>query len=61
MIGTIPVGMLMDVARDREPHGVGFMKETWPFCEVQALIIALDTFALGIAVWLPNLLTPAKS
>jgi len=63
MIGTItpPVGMIMYVV-----CGIGkisileFSREIWPFVIALVLALVLVTYIPGIAMWLPNLVMPAK-
>jgi tripartite ATP-independent transporter DctM subunit len=63
MIGTItpPVGMIMYVV-----SGIGkisimeFAREIWPFVIALVLALLLVTHIPGIAMWLPNLVMPAR-
>lgn len=63
MIGTItpPVGMIMYVV-----CGIGkisiweFSREIWPFVIALTLALLLVTYIPGIAMWLPNLVMPAR-
>jgi tripartite ATP-independent transporter DctM subunit len=63
MIGTItpPVGMIMYVV-----CGIGkisiieFAREIWPFVIALVLALLLVTHIAGIAMWLPNLVMPAR-
>jgi len=63
MIGTItpPVGMIMYVVCTLGKVSIAeFTREAWPF--LIALVIALSfvTYIPALAMWLPNLLLPAK-
>ena len=63
MIGTItpPVGMIMYVV-----SGIGkisiieFAREIWPFVIALVIALFLVTHIPGIAMWLPNLVMPAR-
>ena len=63
MIGTItpPVGMIMYVV-----CGIGkisiweFSREIWPFVIALTLALVIVTYIPGIAMWLPNLVMPAR-
>ncbi len=63
MIGTItpPVGMIMYVVCALGKVSIAeFSREVWPFLVALGLALVLITYLPGLAMWLPNLLLPAR-
>ena len=63
MIGTItpPVGMIMYVVCGLGKVSIGeFSREVWPFLIALTIALLLVTYIPSLAMWLPNLLLPAK-
>jgi C4-dicarboxylate transporter DctM subunit len=63
MIGTItpPVGMIMYVVCALGKISIAeFSREIWPFFIALVIALLLVTYVPGLAMWLPNLLLPAK-
>ncbi len=63
MIGTItpPVGMIMYVVCALGKISImEFSREIWPFFIALVIALCLVTYVPGLAMWLPNLLMPAK-
>lgn len=63
MIGTItpPVGMIMYVVCALGKVSIGeFSKEVWPFLIALTIALFLVTYIPSLAMWLPDLLLPAK-
>jgi TRAP-type C4-dicarboxylate transport system permease large subunit len=63
MIGTItpPVGMIMYVVCGLGKVSIWeFSREVWPFLIALTIALFLVTYIPSLAMWLPNLLLPAK-
>jgi len=63
MIGTItpPVGMIMYVVCALGKVGIlEFTREVWPFLIALTIALALVTYIPSLAMWLPDLLLPAR-
>ena len=63
MIGTItpPVGTIMYVVCALGRISIAeFAREVWPFVIALIIALALVTYIPGLAMWLPNLLLPAR-
>jgi TRAP-type C4-dicarboxylate transport system permease large subunit len=63
MIGTItpPVGMIMYVVCALGKVSIQeFTREVWPFLTALTIALALVTYFPWLAMWLPNLLLPAR-
>jgi tripartite ATP-independent transporter DctM subunit len=63
MIGTItpPVGMIMYVVCSLGKVSISeFSREVWPFLIALVIALFLVTYIPALAMWLPNLLLPAK-
>ena len=63
MIGTItpPVGMIMYVVCSLGKVSIAeFTREVWPFLIALTIALLLVTYIPSLAMWLPNLLLPAK-
>jgi C4-dicarboxylate transporter DctM subunit len=63
MIGTItpPVGTIMYVVCALARISIGeFAREVWPFVVALVIALFLVTYIPGLAMWLPNLVLPAR-
>ncbi|MCX5733276.1 MAG: TRAP transporter large permease [candidate division NC10 bacterium] len=63
MIGTItpPVGTIMYVVCALARISIGeFAREVWPFVIALVIALFLVTYIPGLAMWLPNLVLPAR-